>query len=620
MNESELAYRDALSSHLLRIIAWDRISRHEWAEKVRRMENGLRYRFDYAPYQREIFDEVTNPEVSTLVMAMFSRGGKTEIIANHIGYQIEQDPRRMIVAYPTDSQAEDFSKDNLDKQLIGPTPSLNEILPSGGGRRIAANTIHSKSFPGGKLDIVGLNVAGKLRKLKANWIYADEIDAIKDDTGDEGDKIEVLFRRGSEYHDTTQILTSYPSVRGHSRIWSWLERSDWRQWFVVHKCGHEYVMHRRDLHWEPGKPETAVMVCPGCYGEFDDKERRNMVAAGQWKPTREFAGIRGYQANGMLWPHPHNSAYKSFLHQLAAQVEGVKKADNPTRAERVLVNTFDAEPFAEECEVKPEPFAIMQKREDYEPMKELPEGVLLLTAGADINKGFIAIEILGHGVNDQTWGIHYEEIHGPAIRSATWNKLEALLARRWRHPRYGDMVVRSACIDSKYQSNIAKKWCGARARRGITPIVGSTRLGVPILAAKRKDAETGIPYWSLGTHEAKDLIYQRLELDQLEDGSFPQGYMHFHKAGNYDASYFEGLLVEDSTLKKADDGEYYRWFERPHGATRNEPLDCRVYAIAACMLLRPNWEKLRANLAAKAGDKPKESEPVRQKRFVDRFR
>ncbi|MGA0207639.1 MAG: hypothetical protein ACO3LT_07590, partial [Ilumatobacteraceae bacterium] len=33
---------------------------------------------------------------------------------------------------------------------------------------------------------------------------------------------------------------------------------------------------------------------------------------------------------------------------------------------------------------------------------------------------------------------------------------------------------------------------------------------------------------------------------------------------------------------------------------RNEALDVRVYAIAARMILRPNWEKLRSNLEARA--------------------
>lgn len=621
---SELAVREAILSAMYASIRWDKMNRVEWAETVRRMEDGGRFGFDYAPYQREPFEEIENPDVNTLVMALFSRGGKTEIVCNHIGYNIEQDPRRMIVAYPTDSQAEDFSKDNLEKQLLGPTPTLSRILPSGAGRRLASNTIHSKSFPGGKIDIVGLNVAGKLRKLKANWIYADEIDAIKDDASDEGDKIAILFRRGSEFPDTRQILTSYPSIAGKSRIWAWLEKSDFRKWFVAHSCGHQFVMHRNQMRWEPGKPETAVLVCPGCGKEYDDAERIKIARAGEWRPTREFTGIRGYQANGMLWPHPYQSSFRSFLHQLATECENVGKAESPERAKRVLVNTFDAEPYEEPLEQKSDPVTILARREDYDPNNELPEGVLVLTAGADVNKGFIAVEIVGHGMDGQTWGIHYEEIHGPAIRESTWSKFDKLLLRRWKHPKYGEMGIRSCCVDSKYQSQIVKPWCGARANRGIVAIVGSTRLGSPILAAKRKDPKTGVVFWSIGTHEAKDLIYQRLELFPDEDGEVPAGYMHYPISGNYDAPYFQGLLVEDAKLKRADDGKYYRWFEKVDQSVRNEPLDCRVYAMAACMLINPVWDRLKANLDARAKEAPakkKAPEPAeRRRRFIEGFR
>ena len=581
------------------------------------MENGSRFSFDFAPYQREPFDEISNPENSVVVMALFSRGGKTEIVSNHIGYNIHQDPKRMIIAYPTSSQAEDWSKDNFEKALIAPTPELDAILPSGGGRRMANNTILSKSFPGGKLDCVGLNVAGKLRKLKAQVIAADEIDSISDnenDDKDEGDKISVLFKRGDEYPDTTKILTSYPSLMGRSRIWSWLERSDWRQWFVQHKCGHEYVMHRKDLLWDNDKPETARLVCPGCQGEFDDATRRKMVAKGEWRPTREFAGVRGYQANGMLWPHPHQKAFRNFLHQLATQEQNVKRSENPERALRVLVNTFDAEPFASKVEEKPDPVGIHALAEPYYPLTEIPAGALFLTAGADVNKHFIAVEIVAHGLNDETWGVHYEEIRGSCLQSTTWKRLDELLLKTWQHPLYGEMRPISSCIDSKYQSNVVKRWALQRHRRGIIPIVGSTTLGVPILRAKRKDPETGAEYWSLGTHEAKDLIYQRLELRPNEDGTFPQGYQHWPKIDSYGKDYFAGLLVENSSLKKADDGEWYRWFEKPNQGVRNEPLDCRVYAIAAGRILNPNFARLKENLDARAKSSKSEKPATPKKR------
>jgi phage terminase large subunit GpA-like protein len=49
------------------------------------------------------------------------------------------------------------------------------------------------------------------------------------------------------------------------------------------------------------------------------------------------------------------------------------------------------------------------------------------------------------------------------------------------------------------------------------------------------------------------------------------------------------LLVEDVELKKAQDGSYQQFFSNPK-RMRNEPLDVRVYAKAACKILKPAFK------------------------------
>lgn len=594
---SEAALKDDFSQRLDRYFAEaSGMTPEAWAEGVRRMEGGRRYSFDYAPYQREPFLEVFNPENQVTVLAMFSRGGKTEIVANALGYSIDQEPRRIIVGYPSQEQAEDFSKDNFMTQLVEPTPALAELLPSGEGRRIANQTIRSKSFPGGKADFAGLNVAGKLRKLKGDFLYGDEIDSITEEASDEGDKIEILFKRGEEFPDPIKVLTSYPSLKGRSKIWTWLERSDWRQWTVGCACGHEYVLHRNQMRWPKGEPEKALLFCPVCDKSITDKQRVQMVRAGEWRGTRPYKGIRGYQANGMLWPHPHQRAFKSFLHQVAERVEAIERAENPERTRRVLINTFDAEPYETATEEKPEGNKIHQRREVYDPYQELPRGVLFLVAGVDVQKTWLEIEIVGFGANDETWGICHKKLPGHWAKSSTWAKLDRIRTKEWNHPILGPMKPVVVCVDSGNWQDKVLGYTRTRAGQGVHGVKGAVSLAKPLVGKPSMVGRPPAKQFQIGTNEAKDIIYQRLALEKGEEEvGFPQGWMHFPKNEDYDSEYFDGLLVESSTMAKGPDGQWYPRFECPKGA-RNEPLDLRVYAMAAARILRPNFKKLQARL------------------------
>jgi phage terminase large subunit GpA-like protein len=82
--------------------------------------------------------------------------------------------------------------------------------------------------------------------------------------------------------------------------------------------------------------------------------------------------------------------------------------------------------------------------------------------------------------------------------------------------------------------------------------------------------------------------------------------MHYPAVEDYHDDYFAGLTIEDSVMKKGADGNDYRWFEKPRGA-RNEPLDVRVYAMAAFAIARPPLPAL----AKKARDGVKDA-PVKK--------
>ena len=605
-----LRFQRKFTDHGLRAMRFQKtLSAVEWSEEIRRMEGGRPFSFEFAPYEREMMETPFDPEVQMTVYMMASRLGKTEVIMCIIGHGTHERRRRILVMYPTISQAEKWSKETLMNELVYPTPELDELIGDGAGRRKSGNTILHKVFPGGLLNAFGANAPGEMRRSKGNLLLADEIDAIGGTETDEGDPLEIFWVRGSEYPDAVKIAASYPSIKGRSNIERLMLRSDYRQWFTpCWHCESEFVLERSQLRYESEEPESAWLECPekGC--RIDDEQRLEMVKAGRWNATRDFAGIAGFQASRMISPHPVQKGFASHLHWAAVEEIKVETAANPERARRVLVNTFDGMPYTVPQEEKPDPGAVFKRREDYDPSEQIPGGVLAIVIGADTQADRIEMEWIGCGENQETWGLGYEVIYGNPEHQPVWNEFEKRINREFNHPSGKKIKAACTAIDSRYRPDFVRHFTRARTHRRIHAVYGSTVLGKDIVSKPKKVGRPPAPVFEIGTHEAKSIIYHRAALTRLsESDAYPTGFMHFTKApaAGYDEKYFAGLFSEDCQLKKASDGDYYEHFVCPQGI-RNEPLDCRVYGMAAEKILRVNYEKLKANIW---GEKPSEKTP-----------
>jgi len=589
---------------------WSVMPPAEWAEAVRRMpdEHGATkpFGFDYAPYEREPFEECFNPRNQEVVLQWFSRGGKSEIVLNVLGWTIHQRACRIGCMWPTLGQAKKWSKDDFTGALIEPTPELYDLVGDGTGRRRSDNTLLHKLFAGGLIDMVGANAPGDLRRMKARVLYADEIDAIVEIGSDEGDQLAIFKKRGSEFADTIEIYCSYPSLKRRSRIEAKLLDTDFRQWRVICAlCGGEpYVMHRSQLRYDVARPADAKLECPRCGGHLSDSHRYAMMRAGEWKATRNYKGKAGFQANALLWPHPVDSEKYpgGFLQMLAQQEIDVEKSDNPERSRRVLVNTVDAETYEAEFEHKPEHTELFLRREEYEPAKMLPAGVLAIFFFVDVQGDRLELFIDGYGLKNQTWGIDYQIIKGTPLAppdQGCWAELDRFLSQV-SYPHASGQYSRpmGGLIDCGYKPDNVFAFTRPRASKKIFAARGATTLSKPLIGRRpKREGNPPAKVWEIGTNEAKDIIYQRLELDN----EAANGYCHFPKIGQFSEQYFAMLVAEDSEMKRAGDGKFYRAFSCDDGI-RNEALDGRVGTMAIERIVKPNYAKLSEELKVKGGD------------------
>ena len=88
-------------------------------------------------------------------------------------------------------------------------------------------------------------------------------------------------------------------------------------------------------------------------------------------------------------------------------------------------------------------------------------------------------------------------------------------------------------------------------------------------------------------------------MDNLRVQTPGQRYCHFPKRDDYGSAYFVGLLSE---TKVYDPNKKQPWsWKKIPGPERNEPLDCRNYALAAFKALPKNLDEIDRQLKAASG-------------------
>ena len=604
----------------------------QWAVEERYFEHGeswvsskarRKFSFEDAPYEVECHDAPFEPEVQTTVFQWASDMGKTAVEANIIGFAIDRDPSKIIVAYPNDASAQTWSKDVLSG-LIDATPGLRMKVRAAKSRD-SGNTIAHKKFPGGSISCISVQTPSALRQRRARIVIGDEIDAWPGDVGGEGDPVALLFKRSEGYADSVQILSSTPTIKGLSRIENWFERSDKRYWHCpCVKCGRLQILRWKNVIWPEGEHENARLFCDfaDCRHPHTDEDRKTIIRRGKWIATAPFKGVRGYHLSGIYSLFPAKKGYTNKLHQMAQDAHDAAHSANPRATLRVWKNTFLAETDEDEAEPRIEWGPIFDRREDYitpagegvAPKIILPAAVRVLTAGLDVQGNRFEIEVQGFARDEQSWGIEHLQIPGEPTDERSWDKVEEALLRQYEHASGVRFDISLSFVDSGKWSDFVYRFCKRPRLAGrVFPVKGGSTYGLPIIGRLRKWGR-GASGYLIGTDTAKDVIYGRLKLPRNEDGSFPAGYSHFPLT--YDAEFFRQLVIERAG-KVYVKGQPTTHYFKEHEADRNEALDLRVYALAAFRRERWNFDALdkfvltaEEERKRREGNRPKPATPV----------
>jgi phage terminase large subunit GpA-like protein len=575
----------------------------EWAEKYRTIATGARkgpFRWNVQPVLRGILEAYGDPNVREVVGQKPSQiGWTTSVTLNVIGYHVHVDPSAILVFFPKDKAGVKFVREKLDP-TIRDTAVLAELIKT--GTRRSDNTQDFKGFPGGFLQLSGVNSPANVKSTDARVALVEEPDDVGKNVKGQGSSISHAKARTKSFPNRKILIGGAPTIEGFSTVEEEMKLSDKRHFYVAcPHCEHEQTLRWEQVKWQQDalvhhpvfgthQPETARYLCESCAVLWTEGERIGAITAAAaqaphygWRATAPFTGVAGFylsELQSIFSESRLEVLVRSFLtaqHKLElGDDSGMIEFINGTLGE--LWRLKSSAPELEDLAARGEEYALLT----------VPAGGLVATAGVDVQHDRLAIEINVWGRGEESWTVYADELPGNPHLDAVWEELDKLLARPIVNHGGGQLAVSAVSIDSGdgNTSEAVYKYVRGKRRaglRGYMAIKGSSKHGREIFSPPPTSVDTtqadkaskyGLRVYAVGTDRAKDLIANRIKLE-----GYGPGRIHWPRAIR--ADYLRQLTSE---VKFAPRGGRAEWKKK--AGERNEFLDCKVYATHAARRLR----------------------------------
>ena len=545
------------------------------------------------PFQREIADAIGDPLIERVTLVKPVRVGFTTLLTSALAAFVANEPAPILCLLPAEADCRDYMVSDVEP-IFAATPAVARALAEDReeGER---NTLLSRRFPGGSLKVVAARAPRNLRRHNARVLFIDEADGME--ATPEGSPILLAERRTLSFPDRKIVLGSTPVHEATSHVLRAWAGSDQRIFEVpCPECGAFAEITWEQIVWDEGRPETARRRCPHCAAETPERAKPEMVAAGRWHRTRsEVEGHAGFRLNALVSLHA-NAAWP----KLVAEFLAVK--DDPLTLQ-TFVNTILAQGWRGEGDELDE--SDLAARAEGWGLDPVPEAVLAMTAGCDVQHDRLEITLTGWGDDGTAFILGHKVLWGEWDAPETWAALDELLGQRFRHALGGRIGIEAMAIDAGDGTtmNAVTAFATPRTRRKVVAIKGAPGNRPPIERAGSK-TKTGARLWIVGVDTIKTQLFARLGRE---------GLVRF--SADLPPVWFEQLASERAVVRYRR-GQPVRSFERIPGK-RAEALDCTVYAFAARQLINPDWGRRRAELTGKAMPPPRPA-PVLRSSWMNR--
>jgi len=545
---------------------------NEWADSYRKLSSESsaeagQWRTDRVPFQKEIMQVINDPSVEEVVFIKSAQVGATEVLLNTIGYYIDQEPSTILCIQPSLSMAQAFSKDRL-APMLRDTPNLKNKVKDA-RTRDAENTTMHKKFSGGSISLVGANSASGLASRPVRVLLCDEVDRYPASAGTEGDPISLGRKRTTTFWNRKIIMTSTPTIKGLSRIEKAYEESDKR----VYKVPCPHCMQKQELKWQQitwleNEPESASLSCKHCAAIIPESKKQWMLQNGEWEAQAESKRV-GFHISELYSP------FRTWVEL----VEDFLEAKKSPELLQTFINTTLGETWNMDQGEEIDSDVLQEKCEQYN-HETIPQEVLTLTAGVDLQTDRLEVQVIGWADNLEAWVTEYKIIWGNPATQEVWQELDEFLRNSYQTEDGRRLNIAATCVDSGHMTDQVYGYTRGKNSRRIFAIKGASVAGKPIVSKPQFVGRRKTALFTVGGDTAKEFIHARLTDKKTNLIHFPN---------TVDEEYFRQLTAERRVPKIYKGKTTLVWKQT---RKRNEALDSFCYALAAVNILQPNFEKL----------------------------
>ena len=543
------------------------------------------------PYSIEIMDNMS--PLSPVMYESVMKGvqlGLTAQAENVIGYWMDESPTAILYVTATDDLLEKWSSTRLEPLIdsIGMRKKIYFQADMDVKSRRTGDKVFRKEYSGGALRMASAQSPAGLRSDSIRVLVLDEIDgAPKMLRTGEGVWLDVAYARTDAWGARKKIMEySTPTTFEESLIYQQYLSGDQRKFNVpCPRCGVHDFLDFKNLRHEmfEGHLEKVWYECPHCFSKIYNHEKSWMMGQGHWEPTaiprdpfrRSYHLPSIYSPVGMLSWH---DLYSRYL-----------KAQSSPDGMRSFVNLYLGMPY-KQAGYRPKLEQVCELRGEYSE-GEIPDGVLFLTAGIDVQAGSVndplnpprlEMEILGIGASYRTWSIGYLVFEGNTTGSSfegAWEKIHTwalgggLTFRRSDGVQFQVSLIFIDSGDGNYVDVVygfTSRWNNTYASKGFSALKkrkeekGDEAGPHNFLRYRMAKSvrQSDCIFYEISTNYYKTQIYRNLSLERRPLDPQRPGFCNFPR--DRSENYFKMLTAE----KKRLDGSF------DAGGRRNEALDC----------------------------------------------
>lgn len=561
----------------------ERVTVSEWADRHILLDETSAepgpYRTSRTPYVREWQDSAALPWVHQVTIQKSTQVGGSVALLNVLAWAISQDPGPITWVMPTREDAAEFGENRV-LPMVSASAALRAQLT---GERWDAKRRQIR-FKRCRLLFRSARVPKELAQYAARWLFGDEAGKWPQWTQEEAAPWDLARERTRTFWNHRVYLNSTPTTPG-GLISVEFDRGDRRRFHVpCPHCGSFQVLRWQQVKFDVSSElemrakREARYECDACGHAIADQEKAGMLSRGVWVPEGvDLQVVRGHPRLPEE-RHPHRSyhlwaGYSPWLTWWEIAAEFLRSKGNPASLQN-FINSWLGEAWVEKVE-DPRPEMLKACVGGYR-RGEVPDGVQVLTAMADVQKRYLAFVIRGWGVDNESWLIDHGRVDNFAELEA------AVFLRAW--PR--GLAVRGMFVDARYRTEEVMAFCRRRPalckpsigveRDDPRPFGGTSRLdrhpttGAPL--------ERSLVAWHVNTGYFKDLVAVR-----VRTGGAP-GASAFHLYEDVDDAYLQEMSSEHKVLQRSGTRSRERWVPK-HGRAQNHFWDCEVGAAAMAQLL-----------------------------------